>query len=82
MDIQYLACPVCKQPLQTKTGTEDDSQTTGEKLFCPSCCLIYTIDDGIPNLLPPHLNDFTSKVNTVQPEKEVKRYYIEKEKYD
>lgn len=45
----YLACPLCKGPLEV-TGMQ--------QVRCTHCHAAYAIEDGIPILLPPHLEQF------------------------
>jgi ubiquinone/menaquinone biosynthesis C-methylase UbiE/uncharacterized protein YbaR (Trm112 family) len=81
MDImEMIACPVCKGALQSKVSQQNGAR--GEQLFCLTCSHTYAIEDGIPDLLPPHLNGSGSMADTELSEKEVKKYYIEKERYD
>jgi SAM-dependent methyltransferase len=47
--LSYLACPLCKGNLKNK-GTN--------QVECLSCKAVYPVDDGIPILLPPQLEEF------------------------
>jgi len=47
--LSYLACPLCKGKLKN-TGTN--------QVECLSCEEVYPVDDGIPILLPPQLEEF------------------------
>lgn len=52
MDI--LACPVCKyHPLELKVKKEDEKEILEGEIRCPKCDVVYPIEDGIPNMLPP-----------------------------
>ena len=52
MDI--LACPMCKNyPLELKIEKEDEKEILTGKITCGKCGLVYPIEDGIPNMLPP-----------------------------
>lgn len=52
MDI--LACPVCKQhPLELTVTKEDEKEVLEGSIRCPMCKIDYSIEDGIPNMLPP-----------------------------
>lgn len=51
MDI--LACPVCKGALELRADEENEREVVKGSLHCRRCNERYTIDDGIPNLLPP-----------------------------
>lgn len=57
MDI--VCCPVCKADLELEVDEEDDE--TGEvetgTLTCTECGEVYDIEDGIPDLLPPEMQD-------------------------
>jgi len=55
--IDILACPVCKGSLQLEVTEENDSEVIKGSLNCAQCSHIYPIDDSIPNLLPPEIND-------------------------
>lgn len=55
MDI--LCCPVCKGELELKIEKQDkdtDEIIEGE-LICDQCDEIYSISEGIPDLLPPEM---------------------------
>jgi len=47
--LSYLACPLCKGNLKN-TGTN--------QVECLSCKAVYPVDEGIPILLPPQLEEF------------------------
>jgi uncharacterized protein YbaR (Trm112 family) len=52
MDI--LACPVCKQhPLELTVTKEDEKEVLEGSIRCSKCKIDYSIEDGIPNMLPP-----------------------------
>ena len=55
MDI--LACPVCKGDLNLAVGNEDGEEILTGTLRCVKCNFDYPIEDGIPNLLPPKLQE-------------------------
>ena len=40
--LQTLVCPKCKGELEYREE---------EEFICPSCQLVYAVDDGIPNFL-------------------------------
>lgn len=50
--MEILCCPVCKGDLELKVREEKDEIIEGE-LICKKCNFIYSIKEGIPNLLPP-----------------------------
>lgn len=57
-----LVCPVCKGELalhveQTEALPDGREEILGGSLRCAACEHAYRIDDGIPNLLPPDLNE-------------------------
>ena len=54
--IDILACPICKGCLQLKASEEDGGEVITGELFCPQCSQHYSIEEGIPNLLPPELS--------------------------
>lgn len=47
--LSYLACPLCKGNLKN---------TVTNQIECLSCKAVYAVDDGIPILLPPQLEEF------------------------
>ena len=47
--LSYLACPLCKGNLKS---------TVANQVKCLSCGAVYPMDDGIPILLPPQLEEF------------------------
>ena len=52
MDI--LACPMCKShPLELRVEKEDEKEILSGRIICNKCGLVYPIEDGIPNMLPP-----------------------------
>jgi uncharacterized protein YbaR (Trm112 family) len=52
--LDILACPMCKNnPLELKINKENDKEIISGSLICKKCGLIYPIEDGIPNMLPP-----------------------------
>lgn len=55
MDI--LVCPVCKSQLILKATAEDGEEVVSGSLYCQKCNYDYPIEDTIPNLLPPELQN-------------------------
>ncbi len=55
MDI--LCCPVCKGDLTLAVEKEDEKEILEGGLHCPACNADYPIHDGIPNLLPPSMQE-------------------------
>jgi len=47
--LSYLACPLCKGTLEIMVTNQVE---------CLSCQAVYPVDDGIPILLPPQLEEF------------------------
>ena len=50
MDI--LCCPKCKGDLDLKIKKEEKNEIIMGSLICKKCNTLYTIEEGIPNLLP------------------------------
>lgn len=50
MDI--ICCPTCKGDLILLVKKEENGDIISGSLTCKKCNYIYTIEDGIPNLLP------------------------------
>lgn len=53
--VEILACPKCKGNLQLRVSEEDEKEVIAGELYCPECSRYYSIEEGIPNLLPPGL---------------------------
>jgi len=53
--MNILACPLCKYPLYLEVKQEINGEIITGILSCEQCNQAYTIEDSIPNLLPPHL---------------------------
>ena len=53
MDI--LVCPVTKEPLDLVVDEEKDDEIIRGHLYSKSIDFKYPIEDGIPNLLPPEM---------------------------
>ena len=51
--MKILACPVCKGGLELNVTQESGTEIVSGNLRCPHCQVLYPIDEGIPNLLPP-----------------------------
>ena len=51
--MKILACPVCKGDLQLKVDKEEGEEVVTGSLYCPKCNHSYSIENTIPNLLPP-----------------------------
>jgi uncharacterized protein YbaR (Trm112 family) len=50
--LPLLCCPVCKGELTVHVDKGNDREIINGILHCHSCCVNYTIEDGIPDLLP------------------------------
>lgn len=56
--MEILRCPECKGELELEVGKRDETGEVLEgEMRCPACPYTYPIEDGIPNLLPPELQD-------------------------
>ena len=55
MDI--LCCPDCKGELELKVFKQEGDEIFKGELNCANCEVIYSIEDGIPNLLPKDYHD-------------------------
>lgn len=53
MDI--LVCPVTKEPLELVVDEEENDEIIRGHLYSKSIDFKYPIEDGIPNLLPPEM---------------------------
>ncbi len=80
--MEIIACPTCKGTLQLKISEQDKREVITEKLYCPKCSQCYSIEEGIPNLLPPDVGACSVMPDTALNEKEVKKYYMDIERYD
>ena len=55
MDI--IVCPMDKSELKLEISEQDDEEILGGTLTCSDCGETYPIEDGIPNLLPPDMQE-------------------------
>ena len=60
--MEILVCPVCKGELtlgieQTEAPEDGREEILAGTLGCAACEHTYRIDGGIPNLLPPEVNE-------------------------
>lgn len=53
--LDILACPVCRGALALTVEREEGVEVMSGSLTCQQCGEVYTIEDAIPNLLPPDL---------------------------
>ena len=54
--LEIIVCPICHSPFELKNMTREEKEILSGSLYCIKCNHIYTIIDGIPNLLPPNIN--------------------------
>lgn len=52
-----LVCPVHKTDLDLRVEDEKDGEILEGALHCGECGFDYPIVDGIPNLLPPEMQE-------------------------
>jgi ubiquinone/menaquinone biosynthesis C-methylase UbiE len=50
--LSALRCPACQRELELDVGEENEQEVTTGSLLCV-CGKVYTIEDGIPNLIYP-----------------------------
>ena len=50
--LDILCCPTCKKDLSLKVEKENKGEIITGALTCKHCKTTYSIEDGIPNLLP------------------------------
>lgn len=55
--MEILCCPVCRGDLTLAVTQKDGTEIVAGSLTCPACKVVYPIEEGIPNLLPPDLRD-------------------------
>lgn len=59
--LDILCCPICKGELGLEIKKEEKDEIIAGIFTCKKCNNNYTIEDGIPNLLPKkEKNDFKS----------------------
>lgn len=80
--MEIIVCPACKETLQLKVNRQDKREATTEEFYCLKCSQSYSIEEGVPILLPPDLGVCSVMSDTQLDEKEVKKYYIDVERYD
>ncbi len=52
-----LCCPVCKGDLELEITEQEGDDVLEGTLHCGECDETYEITDGIPDLLPPEMQD-------------------------
>jgi len=50
--LDIICCPTCKGNLDLKISKEEKGEIIEGNFTCKKCKTKYTIEDGIPNLLP------------------------------
>lgn len=55
--MEILCCPVCKSELELEASEWDEDEIVEGTLYCGECDHTYNISEGIPNLLPPEMQD-------------------------
>ena len=50
--LDILCCPTCKGDLELEVKKEEKGEIIDGILTCKKCNCNYSIEDGIPNLLP------------------------------
>ncbi len=50
--LDILCCPTCKGDLELKIIKEENKEIVEGSFTCKKCNCTYSIEDGIPNLLP------------------------------
>ena len=73
--MEILACPVCKGPLtltveQTETLDDGREEILAGTLNCADCGHTYRIDNGLPDLLSPALNETTAALDAPSTERD------------
>ncbi len=55
--MEIIVCPVCKGTLELKVTERNETEIVTGTLYCGTCDFSYPIQDTIPNLLPPEMQD-------------------------
>jgi len=50
--LDILCCPTCKGDLELKIKKEENKEIVEGFFTCKKCNCTYSIEEGIPNLLP------------------------------
>ena len=50
--LDFLCCPTCKGDLELDITKEEKGEIIEGSFACKKCNCTYTIEEGIPNLLP------------------------------
>ena len=62
--VEILVCPVTKEPLDLvidELDPEDENEILQGHLYSKSIDFKYPIEDGIPNLLPPEMQQVENR---------------------
>jgi len=55
--MEILVCPVTKEPLELVVEKEEGEEVLQGYLYSKAIDFRYPIEDGIPNLLPPEMQE-------------------------
>lgn len=56
--MELICCPSCRGDLRLETTRRaPDQEILQGRLTCTQCGHVYPIEDGIPNLLPPEVEE-------------------------
>lgn len=55
--MEILCCPVCKGDLKLTIAAKQGDEIQEGTLRCGHCKFDYPIEEGIPNLLPPEMQE-------------------------
>lgn len=50
--VDIICCPICKKDLTLQIEKEEKNEIIKGFFTCKNCNKVYTISEGIPNLLP------------------------------
>lgn len=55
--MEIICCPIDKSELELDIEERDGEEIISGTLTCTECGEVYSIEDGIPNLLPPDMRE-------------------------
>ncbi len=55
--LKYLCCPACKGRLDLKIAERKGFQGLAGQLLCEECSKRYEVNDGLPNLVHPEVEE-------------------------
>ncbi|WP_122090094.1 methytransferase partner Trm112 [Halalkalicoccus subterraneus] len=55
--MEIICCPIDKADLELDVEERDGEEVLEGTLTCTDCGEVYSIEDGIPNLLPPDMRE-------------------------